>query len=146
MKRTGGTENSLSEGHLEAVLLEGLFWAGPMPAGGTLTVSEPECLPSSVPKASPPWPVRLNGKSVELGSSIRRLTSPILWASSHTETFLAPASPHRGQGITCLSHKGEMDPSEGRLSTAHGVDKPAEHFRHAEEAWQAVLRWSAAPF
>ena len=84
-----------------------------MRVGGTLTVSEPECLPPSVPEAPPPSPVQLNGKCVKLGSRLRRLTPLIRWASFQAETFLDPAAQHRGQGITCLSRKVGMDHFEG---------------------------------
>ena len=67
----------------------------------------------SVPEAPPPSPVQLNGKCVKLGSRLRRLTPLIRWASFQAETFLDPAAQHRGQGITCLSHKVGMDHFEG---------------------------------
>ena len=67
----------------------------------------------SVPEAPPPSPAQLNGKCVKLGSRLGRLTSLIRWANFQAETFLDPAAQHRGQGITCLSHKVGMDHFEG---------------------------------
>ena len=85
-----------------------------MRVGGTLTVSEPECLPPSVPEALPPSPVQLTGKCVKLGLQATPSNPTDSMGKFPSRDFLGPSGPtSRARHNLLIPHKVGMDHFEG---------------------------------